>query len=161
MKTTYLLASAALLLAACGQGAEAPTTEEPAAPADLLSQIQAMGPEAQPVFAYQQLIAYQQAHPEVTPACTAVRETIQRRVPANVDPASAYAPFSNAVVFSIQCGELRSRARYDPSEHWLIAFTPGAAEPTVVNCANGNNDRCPQQVPTVAAAPAPAAPATP
>lgn len=154
MIRTYFAAGAALLLAACGQGA-APTTEEaPAAPQGLFEQVEDMSPEQQPVFAYQQLAAYQQAHPEVTPPCTAVRGTERIRVPGNVDPESVYAAHANSAVFTVQCGALVSATRMDFNEKWLIAFAPGAAEPTVIHCLGPNQtDRCPRQVPTVEIAP--------
>ena len=154
MIRTYLIGSAALLLAACGQAA-APTTEEaPAAPQGLYEQVEAMGPEQQPVFAYTQLAAYQQAHPEVTPPCAAVRSTERVIVPGNVDPASVYAAHTGSAVFTVQCGALVSATRMDFNEKWLIAFTPGAAEPTVVHCLGvRQSDLCPRQVPTVEIAP--------
>lgn len=156
MFRTYLAASAVLLLAACGQGA-APTAEEtPAAPQGLHEQVSAMSPEQQPVFAYQQFIAYQQAHPELTPPCTAVRGTERITVPGNVDPASIYAAHQGQSVFTIQCGALISATRMDFNEKWLIAFAPGAAEPTVEHCLGPNaTDRCPRQPPTVEIAPTP------
>jgi hypothetical protein len=161
MRKTMLAAGvAALMLAACNQ-AQAPKAEEPpAAPQALMDQVLRMAPEQQPVFAYQQLAAYQQAHPEVQPPCTAVRATESRgMIPDNVDPASAYGPHAGALVFSVQCGALISATRMDPNEHWLVVFAPDAAEPTIVHCAGGPGDasRCPRVVPTVAA-PAPATP---
>lgn len=157
MIRTYFAASAALLLAACGQGG-APTTEEaPAAPQGLYEQIQAESPENQPVVAYQQFIAYQQAHADiVNPPCTAVRGTERINVPGNVDPASIYAAHQGHLVFTIQCGALVSATRMDFNEKWLIAFAPGAAAPTVEHClGERQSDRCPRQVPTVEIAPTP------
>lgn len=157
MIRTYFAASAALLLAACGQGG-APTTEEaPAAPQGLYEQIQAESPENQPVVAYQQFIAYQQAHADiVNPPCTAVRGTERINVPGNVDPASIYAAHQGHLVFTIQCGALVSATRMDFNEKWLIAFAPGAATPTVEHClGERQSDRCPRQVPTVEIAPTP------
>jgi hypothetical protein len=160
-KAVLAAACAAVVLAACGQ-TEAPKTEEPpAAPAAMMDQVLRMAPEQQPVFAYQQLAAYQQAHPDVQPTCTAVRATESRGIiPDNVDPASAYGPHAGALVFSVQCGALVSATRMDPNEHWLVVFAPGAAEPTIVHCAGGPGgaSRCPRVIPTVAAAPAPATP---
>lgn len=152
MIRTYLAASAALLLVACGQPA-APTTEEaPAAPQGLYEQIQAASPENQPVLAYQQFMAYQQAHPELTPPCTAVRGTERITIPDNVAPDSIYAPHRGSSVFTIQCGALISATRMDFNEKWLIAFAPGAAEPTVEHClGERQSDRCPRQVPTASA----------
>jgi hypothetical protein len=155
MIRTYLAAGAAILLAACGQ-ASAPTTEEaPAAPQGLYEQIQGESPENQPVIAYQQFIAYQQAHPDiVNPPCTAVRGTERINVPGNVDPESIYAAHQGHSVFTIQCGALVSATRMDFNEKWLVAFAPGAAEPTVEHCLGPNaTDRCPRQVPTVEIAP--------
>ena len=157
MIRTYLAATAALLLAACGQGA-APTTEEaPAAPQGLYEQVDAMSPETQPVFAYQQLAAYQTAHPDiVNPPCTAVRGTERINVPGNVDPASIYAAHTGHAVFAIQCGALVSATRMDFNEKWLISFAPGAADPVVEHCLGPNGiDLCPRNVPTVEIAPTP------
>lgn len=149
----FLIAVAALALAACNQAA-APTEETAAAPQSLMDQVQAMSPEEQPVFAYQQLTAYQQAHPELEPACNNVRGSESRGVvPDNVDPESIYAPHRGAAVFSVQCGELISATRPDPREHWLVVFAPGAADATVVNCADARGgDQCLPRIPTVAAA---------
>lgn len=154
----FAAACAAFALAACGQ-AQAPTEEAPAAVEDLLSQVNRMPAEQQPVFAYQQLAAYQQGHPESLPVCAAVRATEARGVvPENVDPASPYAAHVGSSIYSVQCGALISATAYDPREHWLVAFAPGAAEATVVNCADAQGiDQCPRQIPTVAAA----EPATP
>lgn len=154
-----LLAAAALALTACGQSA--PVEEAPAAPQSLMDQVTAMNPEQQLVFAYQQLAAYQAAHPDVQPPCTSVRGTESRGViPADVAPDSIYAGHAGAAVYSIQCGNLISRERFDPNEHWLVVFAPGASEVTLVNCANARGaDDCPARVPRVEAAPA--APATP
>lgn len=155
MIRTYLAAGAVLLLAACGQGA-APTTEEaPPAPQGLFEQVNAMSPEEQPVFAYQQLAAYQAAHPEVVnPPCTAVRGTERINVPGNADPASIYAGHSGSAVFTVQCGALLSATRMDFNEKWLVVLAPGATEPTVLHClGERQSDRCPRQVPTVEIAP--------
>ena len=150
MIRTYLAASAALLLAACGQST-APTTEEaPAAPLGLYEELQAKSAEEQPVFAYQQFIAYQQTHPELTPPCAAVRSTQHVTIPDNVAPDSIYAAHRGSSVFTIQCGALISATRMDFNEKWLIAFAPGAAAVTVEHCLGAREtDRCPSQVPTV------------
>jgi hypothetical protein len=155
MIRTYLAASAALLLTACGQ--PAPATEEASvAPQGLYEQIQAASAENEPVLAYQQFIAYQQAHPELTPPCTAVRGTERINVPDNVAPDSVYAAHRGSAVFTIQCGALISATRMDFNEKWLIAFAPGATEPTIEHClGERQTDRCPRQVPTVEATPAP------
>lgn len=155
MIRTYLAASAALLLAACGQPAA--TTEEAPPPAaqGLAEQIAAASPENQPVMAYQQFMAYQQAHPELTPPCTAVRGTERITVPDDVAADSIYASHRGSSVFTIQCGALISATRMDFNEKWLIAFAPGADTPTVEHCLGPNGtDLCPRQVPT-------AVPATP
>jgi hypothetical protein len=161
MKLRILAVCAALTLAACGQ-TTAPVEEAPPAPTGLMEQAQAMSAEEQLVFGYQQLIAYQQTHPEAQPPCTAIRGTESRGIiPADVDPASAYGPHAGSLVLSVQCGVLISRASMDPREHWLVVLPPGATEATVVNCAGPNGrDNCPYQVPRAAApaAPAPAAP---
>jgi len=155
MKLIHAAACAVFALAACGQ-AQAPTEEAPAVAEDLLSQVNRMPAEQQPVFAYQQLAAYQQAHADSQPPCTAVRATEARGVvPENVDPASPYAAHVGSSVYSVQCGALISATAYDPREHWLVVFAPGAAEVTVVNCADAQGrDACPRQFPTVAASPA-------
>ncbi len=162
MKLHQFVLGAAILLAACGQ-AEAPQAEAPAAPQSLLEEIQAQAPEQQLVTAYQHLAAYQQTHPDATPVCSNVRATESRGViPENVAPDSVYAAYRGAAVYSVQCGELRSMTRMDPSEHWLVVYSPGASEAVVVNCAGpGGSDVCPRQVPTAAAATDTAAPATP
>lgn len=155
MKLSHVLAAcAALALAACGQS-EAPAPEAPPEPQSLLEQLRALPAEQQPVFAYQQLAAYQQANPEAQPTCTAVRATESRGViPENIDPESAYAPYVGDLVFSVQCGALISATRYDPNEHWLVVFQEGATAPTVVHCAGPrNSDVCPRQLPLVTAAP--------
>ncbi len=154
MIRTYLAATAVLLLVACGQPA-ATTEEAPPAPQGIYEQIATASPENQPVMAYQQFIAYQQAHPELTPPCTAVRGTERITVPDDVAADSIYASHRGSSVFTIQCGALVSATRMDFKEKWLIAFAPGAAAPTVEHCLGPNaTDRCPRQVPT-------AAPATP
>jgi hypothetical protein len=162
MKTAHFAAlGAALALMACGQ-AEAPKEEAPPAPQTMIEQVLAMRPEQQQVFAYQQLIAYQQVHPEAQPTCTAVRATEARGIiPENISPDSVYAQFVGASVYSVQCGPQLSATRFDPREHWVVAFMPGASEATVINCADARGlDICTREVPTVAA-PTPAASTTP
>jgi hypothetical protein len=154
MIRTYLAAAATLTLAACGQPA-ATTEEAPPAPQTIYDQVAAMAPDQAPIFAYQQLIAYQQANPAVTPPCTAVRGTERITMPENIAPDSIYAPHAGSQVFTVQCGALISATRMDPTEKWLVVFAPGANAPTVENCAGPReSDRCPRQVPTAAAAPA-------
>jgi hypothetical protein len=164
MKPHPFALCAALTLAACGQ-AQAPKEEARPAPQSLMEEIQAQGPEQQLVTAYQHLAAYQQAHPDSTPVCSAVRATESRGViPENVSPDSIYAAYTGAAVYSVQCGELRTMTRMDPREHWLVVYAPGATEVSIVNCASaGGADLCPRQVPTVAAPPGgtPTTPTTP
>ena len=160
MKLHYLAACAALALAACGQAA-APKEEAPAAPPSLMDSILAQAPEMQLVTAYQALATYQQAHPESQPVCRAVRATESRGViPEDVSPDSLYAAYKGGVVYSINCGELRTATRMDPREHWLVVYAPAATEVSIVNCASaGGDDLCPRVVPRAAATPAaPAAP---
>jgi len=166
MKSHLFIAAAAavLTLAACGQGET--KVEEPAAPVSLMEQVQAMPEENQPVFAVGQLQAYQRAHPESVPVCVNTRDAGARGViPADVAPDTIYAQHIGSLVFSIQCGELRTRARFDPQEHWLVVFAPGAQESTIVHCANEEGrDVCPTVIPRMQAPAAPAttpAPATP
>ena len=154
MKTRlFATAFAALALAACGQPAEAPKIEAPPPPQSLMDQVLAMAPEQQPVFAFQQLAAYQQAHPESLPPCAAVRGSEAKGIiPANVAPDSIYAAHAGAAVYSVQCGALISATRFEPREHWLVAFAPGAAEVVIANCADAQGrDQCPRVVPTSAA----------
>ena len=150
MKSAHLfICAGALALAACGQS-EAPAPETPDAPQSLMEQVQSQPAEQQLVTAYTALIAYQQAHPEVQPPCTAPRGTESRGViPPNVAPDSVYAAHIGAQVYSIQCGAQISGARMDPAEHWLVVYTPGASEVAVVNCANPRGDSCPRTLPLV------------
>lgn len=150
----FILAASILALAACGQPAEAPEAEAPEAPPTALAQLQSRGAEEQPVFAYQQLVAYQQANPEVQPACSSIRGAEARGViPENIAPDSIYAPYVGSTVFAIQCGPQLTTVQDDPREHWLVVFTPGAEATTVVNCAQPNGrDPCRgRQLPTVEA----------
>lgn len=152
MRRLSLAACAAFALSACGQSA-APEPEAPPQPQSALEQIQAQSPEMQLVAAVGHLQAYQQAHPESQPVCRNVRITEPRDViPANVEPDSLYAAYAGALVVSVQCGELRSMTALDPREHWLVAYSPGAAEPAIVNCADARGiDQCPRRVPVVEA----------
>jgi len=158
MRTLLLAATAVFALSACSPPAE--TTEEaaPAAPQGLLEEVQAMSPTDQMVWAYQQLATQQQANPALTPVCANVRATESRGViPADTAPESLYAAHVGSLVFSVQCGNLVSRERLDPNEHWLVVVAPASTEAVIVNCANarGTSD-CPRDIPR---APAPAAPA--
>jgi len=154
----YAVAAIALVaLAACGQTTEPAATDQPEAPQTLSERLHALPEANQIAFAFEQLQAYQTAHPEaVQPPCTAVRGTESRGViPENVAPDSVYAAYVGANVYSVQCGPQISMTAYDPREHWLVAFAPGAEEVAVVSCADANGrDRCPRQVPTVAVEPA-------
>jgi hypothetical protein len=151
MKPHLFAVCAALALAACG--AEAPKEEAPAAPQSLMNTILAQAPEQQLVTAYQALATYQQAHPDSQPVCRAVRGTESRGViPDDVSPDSVYAAYKGAVVYSINCGELRTMTRMDPREHWLVVYAPEAAEASIVNCASaGGDDLCTRQVPRAVA----------
>ena len=152
-----LLIAAAFALAGCGQAA-APTQEAaaPAAPQGLLEQVQSMAADQQGVFAWQQLTAYQQAHPESQPPCASIRrvDTVGH-IPDDVAPDSIYAAYKGALAFTVQCGQQLTTVGDDPREQWLVAFAPGATEAAVVNCANpqGGGTQC-VRVP-------PRAPATP
>ncbi len=159
MKNTLLAAGAAFALAACGQST-APVEEAPAAPQGLMEQAEYMAESDRLVFGYTQLVAYQQAHPEAQPPCTAPRATETRGIiPDTVADDSVYAAHKGSLAISVQCGELVSRAAFDPREHWLVVFAPGATEATVVNCAGPNgSDVCPRITTPAPAAPAPAAP---
>lgn len=159
MRNVLLAAAAAFALSACNPPAPA-EEEAPPAPQGLLEEVQAMDAANQMVWAYQQLAAQQQANPALTPVCANVRATEARGViPADVAPDSLYAAHVGSLVFSVQCGNLVSRERFDPNEHWLVVVAPGAAEVAIVNCANarGTSD-CPRDIPRAAAAPAPATP---
>ncbi|MGD9981290.1 MAG: hypothetical protein AB7H66_06995 [Hyphomonadaceae bacterium] len=152
MIRTFLAAGALALLAACNPPA-ATEEEAPATPASLFDQVNALSAPEQPVFAYQQLIAYQQANPTVTPPCQAVRSTERVTIPENVAPDSIYAPHAGAAVFTVQCGELRSMTRMDPNEKWLVVFAPGAQSVTVEHCLGPReSDRCPRDAPAAPAA---------
>lgn len=147
LRSLFAAAGALAALSACGQSAT--SAESTVAPQSLMDQVLAMAPEQQPVHAYQQLVAYQQAHPEAAPPCTTVRSVEPRGIiPDDVDPASAYGPFKGGAVYSVQCGALLSRTAYDPKEHWLIAFMPGADAVQVVSCAGAHaRDACPTPIP--------------
>jgi hypothetical protein len=127
---------AALALAACGQ-AQAPAPEAPAAAQSLMEQVEGMSPEQQPVFAWQQLTAFQQAHPEAQPPCASIRRVdAVGHIPDDVASESIYAAYKGSLVFTVQCGPQLTTVRDDPREHWLVAFAPGATEAAVQNCAN-------------------------
>ncbi|WP_395645201.1 hypothetical protein [Terricaulis sp.] len=149
-----VLAAAVLALAACGQGGAAKqetATETATTPATLMERVQAMSAPEQPVFAWQQLTAYQTTHPEAAPPCTSIRRAESRGViPADVAPDTAYVPHVGSLVFSIQCGPQLTTVRDDPAEHWLVIFSPGATEAAVANCKGPRGDICPRRVAQVA-----------
>jgi len=149
------ICAAAFALAACGQPEpEAPPPPPP--PQTLFEQVQAMDPANQLVFATTQLTAYQQAHPDATPPCAAIRGTESRGIiPPNIDPASAYGPYVGSLVISVQCGELRSMTRMDPNEQWLVVYAPGATDVQVANCGGAALTRCPRTLPLVEVGPTP------
>jgi hypothetical protein len=157
MKPGHLAACAAFALAACGQPAEAPKADADQAPLSLQQQVRRQTPEMQPVFAYQQLVAYLQAHPELEAACAGPRRAEPRgTVPENVAPDSIYAPYVGADAYAIQCGEQLTTVRDDPRQHWLVLFAPGASEVQVANCADERGtDRCALRVIPVAEPAAP------
>jgi hypothetical protein len=143
MKLSQLAATCAVFaLAACGQ-TEAPEAEAPPAATDILSQVNAQPAEQRPVFAWQQLTAYQASHPEAQPPCTSIRRAEARGVvPEDVLTDSIYAGHVGATVYSIQCGPQLTTVRDNPAEHWLVIFTPGAAESTIVSCNGPRGDLC-------------------
>lgn len=148
-----LILTAALLIAACNQaGTTASSTA--AAPQSLMQQAQAKEPEMQPVFAYQTLAAYQTTHADATPRCDRVRGAQSMGViPSDVAPGSVYQPFVGDLVFSVQCGPQLTTVAPDPHQHWLVVMAPGAADATVVTCADAHgNDACPPVVPRAAPA---------
>jgi len=143
MKSVLFAACATIALAACGQSTAPATDTAPAAPQSLMEQVQAQAPADQLVGAVVALQTYQHAHPEATPVCQHVRGTESRGViPDNMDPNSIYGAHKGALAISVQCGELISRERMDPHEHWLVVYAPGATEAAIVNCASGDRDQC-------------------
>jgi len=161
MKSVLFAACAALALAACGQSTETASDTAPAAPQSLMEQVQSQAADQQLVTAVMALQTYQRAHPEVTPPCQHVRGTESRGViPDNMDPNSVYGAHKGALALSVQCGDLISRERMDPHEHWLVVYAPGATEVAIVNCAGPNNsDQC-GPINRAPAAPASTTPAT-
>jgi hypothetical protein len=146
MKRFLIAAAATALLAACGQS-ETKAPEAPAAPQSLLDQVSAMSPEQQPVFAWQQLTAWQQAHPEAQPPCASIRRVdVVGTIPEDVAADSLYAAYKGAMVFTVQCGPQLTTVRDDPREQWLVAFAPGATEAAVASCLNAEDSRsdCPR-----------------
>lgn len=152
-----LLIVSAVALAACGQAA-APKQEPAAAapPQTLLDQVQAMAPEQQPVFAWQQLTAYQQTHPEAQPPCTSIRrvDTVGH-IPQDVAEDSIYSAYKGALAFTVQCGPQLTTVGDDPLQQWLVAFAPGATEAAIASCANPRGGSLCARVPPRAAATTP------
>lgn len=151
-------AIAALTLVACGQAAETVEEEAPPPAQSLMQQVQAMAPEQQPVFAWQQLTAWQQANPEAQPPCASIRRVDSVGViPDDVAPDSIYASHKGSLVFTVQCGPQLTTVRDNPAEQWLVAFAPGAEQPTIANCANaegrGQCPRIPPRAPAAATTP--------
>lgn len=155
MRWILSAAASALALAACGQ-TDAPQQEAaPAAPQTIVEQVEAMAADQQGVFAWRQLTAYQQAHPEAQPPCASIRrvDTVGH-IPEDVAADSIYAAYKGALAFTVQCGPQLTTVGDDPREQWLVAFAPGASEATVVNCANAEGrSQCPRVPPRTAAAP--------
>lgn len=150
MQLKYVISIIALALAACGQ-AEAPKQDAApvAAPQSLIDQVRSMSPEQQPVFAWQQLTAFQQAHPEAQPPCSSIRRVdVVGEIPDDVAADSIYAAYKGGLVFTVQCGPQLTTVRDEPREQWLVAFMPGAAESSIVNCANAQGlTQCMRTVP--------------
>ena len=159
MKFAHFAAVAALSLTACGQPAET-APETPVAPQSLLDQVVALAPEQQGVFAWQQLTAWQQAHPEAQPPCASIRrvDTVGT-IPTDVAADSIYAAYADNLAFTVQCGPQLTTVRDNPAEQWLVAFAPGAAEAAIVNCADEEGrSRCPRVPPRAQPAVATTAP---
>lgn len=155
MKLAHIgVAVAAFSLVACGQPAETPEPDAPATPQSLLEQVQAMAPEQQPVFAWQQLTAYQQTHPEAQPPCASIRRVDTVGViPDDVAATSIYAGHKGSLVFTVQCGPQLTTVGDDPREQWLVAFAPGSTEAAIATCANAEGrSQCPRVPPRAVAA---------
>jgi hypothetical protein len=153
MKNSLFAVLFGLVLTACGQS-ETVAPEPEAPPQSLFDQVRAMSPEQQPVFAWQQLTAWQAANPEAQPPCASIRRVDAVGViPEDVDPESFYAAYQGDLVFTVQCGAQLTTVRDDPREHWLVAFSPGATEAAVANCADERGlSQCPRIVPRAQAA---------
>ncbi len=115
-----------------------------------------MAADQQGVFAWQQLTAYQQAHPESQPPCTSIRrvDTVGH-IPEDVADDSIYAAYKGALAFTVQCGPQLTTVGDDPRQQWLVAFAPGATEATIVSCANEQGRSQCSRVPPRAAATTP------
>jgi hypothetical protein len=114
-----------------------------------MAQAQAKPAEDQVIFAFQTLAAYQAAHPDSTPKCDRVRAAAPMGViPADVAAGSIYQPLAGDLVFTVQCGPQLTTVPYQPQQHWLVVLAPGAADATVISCANAHGDDvCPDRVP--------------
>lgn len=150
MKTRYVLAAcAALSLAACSPPAETPTAETPEAAQSMIDQVLSLPAEQQGVFAWQQLTAWQQGHPEAQPPCASIRrvDTVGT-IPADVAADSVYAAYAGNLAFTVQCGAQLTTVRDNPAEQWLVAFAPGAPEAAIINCADAEGrSQCPRVAP--------------
>ncbi|MBY0563072.1 MAG: hypothetical protein K2P58_02705 [Hyphomonadaceae bacterium] len=147
MKLAHVgVAVAALSLVACGQPAQTTEDAAPAAPQSLIEQVQAMAPEQQPVFAWEQLTAWQQANPQAQPPCASIRRVDTVGViPEDVAPDTLYAGYKGNLVFTVQCGPQLTTVGDDPREQWLVAFAPGATEAAITSCANAEGrSQCPR-----------------
>jgi hypothetical protein len=149
MRASILAISFALVLAACGQSGTAPAAPEESETQSLFEQVRAMSPERQPVFAWEQLTAWQAAHPEAQPSCASIRHAdVVGVIPDDVDEGSLYADYRGALVFTVQCGAQLTTVQDDAREQWLVAFAPGATEAAVANCADTRGfSQCPRTPP--------------
>ncbi len=148
-----LVLTAALLVAACNQGATTASSTA-AAPQGVMEQTLAQSQEMQPVAALTALNHYQAAHADSTPRCTEVRESAARGIiPSDVTDGSIYKPFAGDLVFAIQCGPRLTTVPPDPHQHWLVVMAPGAPDVTVISCADAHgNDQCSYRIPRGSAA---------
>lgn len=143
-----LVLTAALLIAACNQAATTASSTA-TAPQGIMEQTLAQSQEMQPVAALTALNRYQAAHTDSTPRCTEVRESAARGIiPNDVADGSIYKPFGGDLVFAIQCGPRLTTVPPDPKQHWLVVMAPGAADVTVISCADAHgNDQCTYRIP--------------
>ncbi len=152
MKRYVLAAGLALAAAACSQPTTS-STATTAAPQGLMERTLAAAPEMRPVAATTALMAYQAAHADSTPKCTEIRESAERGIiPADVADGSIYKPFAGDLVFAVQCGPRLTTVRPDPQQHWLVVMAPGAADATVISCADAHAfDQCIGPIPRATA----------
>lgn len=108
------------------------------------AELLAMAPEQRPLTAYGHLVRRQfEEGSVVRPYCTAVRDAREVASPSSVRADGLYGSYQGAFVFTIQCGELTT-APLPLDQKWLVAFPPGAAEPTIEHCRGADGaDRCP------------------